>query len=101
MSFIVKGIDLPRKGKIIKLEIEDDGTVWEIGKEWEHYGLSAIRIPTPHGDLIDRNTVRDECYKTMEELMQSTTINISVEALSLLCGFTIINNAPTIIESEE
>lgn len=60
-----------------------------------------VEIPTSHGDLIDRDIVRDECYKTMGELIQSTTINISAEALSLLCGFTIINNVPTIIESED
>ena len=107
MSIILKGIDLPKEGEHIVALIKSNGkcSYW---KQDTEYGIcepmqtvEAIQIPTPHGDLIDRDIVRDECYKTMGELIQSTTINISAEALSLLCGFTIINNAPTIIESED
>jgi len=60
-----------------------------------------IEIPTPHGRLIDADKLKMECYRTMDELMKSTTINISAEALSLLCGFTMISEAPTILETEE
>ena len=100
MSIYIKGLNIPKEG-FIKLEIHSDGTVWEEGGDWERYENAAFEVDSSHGDLIDRDIVRDECYKTMGELMQSTTINLSAEALSLLCGFTIINNVPTIIEAEE
>lgn len=105
MSIILEGIDLPKNGDCHHITIYDNGNTYittsNVLYETDRKDVEAIQILTPHGDLIDRNTVRDECYKTMEELMQSTTINISAEALSLLCGFTIINNAPTIIEGED
>lgn len=103
MSILIKGIDLPKEGEDITLEINHKGEVRAYSTKLKEVDtdLQATQIPTPHGDLIDRDIVRDECYKAMGELMQSTTINMSAEALSLLCGFTIINDAPTIIEAEE
>ena len=38
----------------------------------------------------------EKCYKQMDELMESTSEHLSAEALSLLCGFTLINSAPSI-----
>lgn len=74
MSILIKGIDLPRKGKIIKLEIEDDGTVWEIGKEWEHYGLSATQIPTPHGRLVDVDKIFTYSHWEEQAVSEAPTI---------------------------
>lgn len=100
MGLYIKGVDMPKtEYEEVIIRIKHTGEVCDAQNI--HLYAQATEIPTPHGDLIDRDTVRDECYKTMEELMQSTTINISAEALSLLCGFTIINNAPTILEAEE
>lgn len=102
MSLYIKGINLPKKDESIKIEIFSDGGVWiDWGARYERRDSVVKEISTSHGDLIDRDMVRDECYKTMEELMQSTTINMSAEALSLLCGFTTINNASTILEAED
>ena len=55
MSIILKGIDLPEKGKII-LEIEPNGTVWAEGKDWQSYTEeSAIQISKNHGNIIDES----------------------------------------------
>ena len=45
---------------------------------------------------IDADALIEKCYKQMDELMESTSEHLSAEALSLLCGFTLINSAPSI-----
>lgn len=101
MSILIKNLDMP-KDEILSIQIHPDGSVYQgLPLFLNKLQAQAVKIPTPHGDLVDRDIVRDECYKTMEELIQSTTINMSAESLSLLCGFTIINNVPTIIEAED
>ncbi len=45
---------------------------------------------------IDADALKENCYKKMDELMESTSEHLSVEALSLLCGFTLIDSAPSI-----
>ena len=44
----------------------------------------------------DVDALIEKYYKQMDELMESTSEHLSAEALSLLCGFTLINSAPTI-----
>lgn len=47
--------------------------------------------------LIDGDALKEAFYQKMEELLKSTdTPQISNEALSLLCGATLITKAPTI-----
>ena len=47
--------------------------------------------------IIDANALQDEYIAKMEEVVKSTTTpNISLEALSLLCGYMLIMDAPTI-----
>lgn len=103
MSIILKGIDLPKRGTNITLTIKGiDGTYEVHGYPGDpEIHDQAIQIPKGHGRLIDGDELKMECYRTMDELLKSTTINISAEALSLLCGFTMISEAPTILESEE
>ena len=45
---------------------------------------------------IDADALKENCYKKMDELMESTSEHLSAEALSLLCGFTLIDSAPSI-----
>ena len=45
---------------------------------------------------IDADELKEKCYKQMDELMESTSEHLSAEALSLLCGFTLIDSAPSI-----
>ena len=47
--------------------------------------------------LIDGDALKEAFYQKMKELLKSTnTPQISNEALSLLCGATLITEAPTI-----
>ena len=63
MSLILKGVDLPKGGEKLKIEIEPDGTVWiDQGSEWEKHEGAVKQIP-PHGDLIDRKRLGRELNK--------------------------------------
>lgn len=47
--------------------------------------------------IIDANALQDQYFAKMEAIIKSTTTpDISLEALSLLCGYTLIMDAPTI-----
>ena len=50
-----------------------------------------VEVPTPHGDLIDRKAYWDETnkyeWKSIEDVLS--------------CAFTLVAQAPTIIEAEE
>lgn len=47
--------------------------------------------------LIDADELYDKYQETMKKLLSSTNMeNISAEAISLLCGSTLIREAPTI-----
>ena len=94
MSLILKGIDLPQKGKVIKLEIEDDGTVWEEGKEWVHYGLSAIQIPKEHGRLTDSKEILTRAEQEVDGLV------MSAEHLPMVIEW-ILDKCDTILDAEE
>ena len=87
MSIILKGIDMPEKGKAWSMDIYDDGQVVLFyachieGRD----KIQAIQIPTPHGRLIDE----DEIY---EQPHCGECNDATLDA---------INNAPTILEAEE
>lgn len=86
--------DIPSKQDAMTLDLHFiDGHVCECTYPFKE-------LPKEHGKLIDADETRKQYYQWMEELLQSTTINMSAEALSLLCGFTLINNAPAILEAE-
>ncbi len=76
MSFIVKGIDLPKKVDHITLNVYADGTIervnmTEIIFEKE---AQAIQIPTPHGRLIDADMVFTFDHRAEEQLKEVPTI---------------------------
>lgn len=47
-------------------------------------------------DLIDRNALKERYYEKMKELLQVTTDHVSDEAISLLCGSSLLIDAPTV-----
>ena len=97
MSIILKGIDIPKDAQAVQISYwtKDGRYITE-----SYPSLRIVEIPTPHGRLIDADVFREECYKMMDKLMESTSEHLSMEALSLLCGFSLISDAPTILEAE-
>lgn len=55
MSILIKGIDMPKEGRL-KIEITSDGLVWiDTGRRFYAHKDYAIQIPTPHGRLIEEH----------------------------------------------
>ena len=92
MSFIIKGIDLPKDGKTLRLEIFDDGSIMnDRGVEWQGFPRgTAIQIPKGHGRLIDG----DELNKSVHNWNPVYTYGRSAFTRE-------VDNAPTILEAEE
>lgn len=91
MSILIKGIDMPKRGKTIRLEIEDNGTVWEEGYNIKGrlQDAEAIQIPKGHGRLIDAS-----------ELIKSYMKGTKTDIDDFYDTIDIIDNAPTILKSE-
>ena len=58
MSVIVKGMEMPQGNSTINVLIYADGTVYTGHVNDSQY--SAVSVPTPHGDLVDRNELLAE-----------------------------------------
>lgn len=75
MSFIVKGIDLPKEYTQV-IAITPNGEVWQvnpIGKN-ERLEAQAIQIPKDHGDIIDREDVFTYCQWDEDALNEVTPL---------------------------
>ena len=86
MSFIVKGIDLPKEGKQITLAIFPDGDIVSY-KYWLPKDSQAIQIPKGHGKLIDADEFERRC-------MFDSDINDMQDTIYALRDF------PSILEAE-
>lgn len=92
MSFIVKGVDLPKGDEELKIEIEPDGTVWvDQGSEWEKREGGAVQIPTPHGRLIDEKELKTKIHD----------VTLEGGVLHGCIDKTVIHEVPTILKKEE
>lgn len=99
MGVYIKGMEMPEKTYAHCMLIKDiDGSVQlhvctknsEEISEWEFFDL--VHVP-PHGDLIDRDALRDNNCDAFE-------IN-GADGTILAMDVSIIDDAPTIIEAEE
>jgi hypothetical protein len=85
MGVYIKGMEMPlEKSRII--QIYPDGTVRRLDGSVFNSHFEAVPVP-PHGDLIDRNELKENCMKEDSFLAE------------LL--FRKVSNAPTIIPAEE
>lgn len=112
MSILIKGIDLPKEGRL-KIEITSDGLVWiDTGRRFYAHKDYAIQIDRPHGRLIDGDkligefidwqyTEAPDHLNTKEGKM--VTDHERQYELYLALGEAVIEiaNAPTILEAEE
>ncbi len=83
MSIILKGVDLPKKGQIMVLSINDNETVMcrDEYDEWHYTDIEAIQIPK-RARLIDAKDIDIYRWDIDTDLADQ------------------IRNAPTILESE-
>lgn len=91
MSILIKGMDMPTD-TYLALNIYPDGRV---AMNLDANCATAVSIPTPHGDLIDRYDLKHKEI-TIDYYEQGDTFQDG-----LLFVADLIDNAPTIIEAEE
>lgn len=94
MSLIIKGINMPKNGEMtIAFASDENGenTLARIldtsGKPIEHKGVAEI--PTPRGDLVDRDDLIDEINRVT-----------FVKRYDYNVAYNIVTDAETIIEAE-
>ena len=103
MGIYVNGLWMPTSKEVLMLAITADGEVYSIGFDntieggifLSHpsiYPIKAIPVP-PHGDLIDRDALRDNNCDAFEIKGADGTI--------LTMDVSIIDDAPTIIPATE
>lgn len=102
MSVLLKGIDLPKEGRIT-LQIGYDGSIYSVSKfkleeeKYETYS-HAVEVLTPHGRLIDADKI-----DFRNDAMHDGKGNLVVDN-NFVNGIVWANNCidmtPTIIEAE-
>lgn len=88
MSLLIKGIEMPID-TYLTLNIYPDGRV---ATNLDANCATAISVPTPHGDLIDRDKLKADNPRHMNADVPYVT-EVTVEE--------IIDAAPTVIEADE
>lgn len=90
----IHGMDIPKHGSIVLVEVDENGDVYAaydsgITKLAQY---KAVPVP-PHGDLIDRDALRDNNCDAFEINGADKTI--------LAMDVSIIDDAPAIIPASE
>lgn len=88
MSIIITGLEMPTERESFNLTIKYNGTVFDT--ETGIQVAEAYELPS-HGDLIDRDVLLKKCE------FVCTDDDEDIRAVR----YSIIKNAPTIIEAEE
>ena len=101
MSFIVKGLNMPKDGNSIDISVQDSGAVLVKSSEgyYEFKGNIAVEIPTPHGRLIDGDKLRAEFRDMAEMEWNKRTMPLSW-SYAYEDAINEIDLATTIIEAE-
>ena len=92
MSLILQGIDLPKDGKTITVDIDSNGVAWVSNKgEWDKH--QAIQIPKGHGRLIDEKEILSPVMCRPKSLHLDNNAQYNM--------VTLIEDAFTILKEEE
>lgn len=100
MSILIKGMEMPPKGKSICIEIFGEGGVHEFGHCYPC--ALAYEIPTPHGRLGDLAEVEKKLQKTIDgmgnEWLSSPTV--MAQRVAIVAALKRVKESPTVVEAE-
>ena len=105
MSIFIKGVDMPTTPKVYRCELTiyfDDG----MGKYSHCHRVppeNVVFIKTPHGRLIDAETLEELFRETITVISQKTDMQGAYEHMIRASAMVVemIKDAPTLIEAEE
>lgn len=102
MSFIIQGIDLPKKGDILTLDIYSDGTGYASHEgEADTMDAKAIQIPKGHGNIKDEKVLAEIMGKVLGKIANEKESISKSARLSLIRDLAIkFDAAPTILKGE-
>lgn len=93
MSVLIKGVEMPKEGELLCIDIHPDGKVC-IDMDL-HCKQIATAVPVPpHGDLIDRDELSVFSWKENDVVEDSFDSGV-------LFVLDCVDALPTIIEAEE
>ena len=101
MSLLIKGMEMPKKGTYIC--VIETNMIWLIDNDniIKFRAGEIYEIPTPHGDLIDKNTIQKEMYHKSFETDDDRQKWDSGLWIRYKIFEEAVNNASTVIEREE
>ena len=94
MSVLIKGMDMPNDRPII-ISIFPNGRVDTMEAKYFDSVLFAVEVPTPHGDLVDRDVVAEK----IRQRLGIRNLDYLLETEKPIAMS--IKEAPIVIESEE
>ena len=99
MSVLIKGMEMPKHGDVLVVR-EYNGKTYI--KHEGHLGFEArlIEIPTPHGELVDRNGLMDIYADRLTAVAERYSPDSS-ECGILSGAMKLLAIQPTVIEAEE
>jgi len=91
MSILIKGMEMPNPGQIVLVEIDETGDVFAAydGGRTKLAQYKAVPVHTPHGDLIDRDELKNKHHWT-DDFYETEYVEVED-----------IDAAPTIIPASE
>ena len=99
MSVLIKGMEMPKDGELLCINIHPDGKVCiNLDLKCEKVG-EAIPVP-PHGRLIDADALHEELC-ALEYVRENEWLDGVREARGVDAARVALLDAPTIIEAEE
>ena len=101
MSLLIKGMEMPKNGTYIC--VIETNMIWLIDNDniIKFRAGEIYEIPTPHGDLIDKNTIQKEMYHKSFETDDDRQKWDSGLWIRYKIFEEAVNNASTVIEREE
>ena len=100
MSFIVKGINLPKDGENIRLAITSSGDVvevWSSGLAKAYHPCQAIQIPKDHGRIGDFDLLKE----MVRDSVPAYGIGVKIPTYGDMDIMDKISIMPAILEAEE
>lgn len=102
MGIYIKGIAMPKnEDELLSIHIYPSGKVTRQFDDKCSQIAEAVEITLPHGDLIDKDTIQKEMYHKSFETDDDRQKWDSGLWIRYKIFEEAVNNAPTVIESEE
>lgn len=115
MSIFIKGMEMPKSCECCDLCTNDGycmamggDSLWKALPEdatyfpddWKYEGCPVVEVPTPHGNLIDEEDVKNAIYERLKVLQTHEVFKRKHGDIDLLGVMPYIAKIPTIIEEE-